>query len=151
MIIAIGLKTGRYLREETELKYRHYAVVEGMPNQEKANWKHYLVKNSIGLFKPQTYDKGNESNVEVQHMNSGNGMSLLKFSPEEYFKGQLRAQSALQGMPIVGDKRYGSKLNPLQRTCLHIFSLSFNHPKTEKPMEVKTRVPSEFLRLIKGK
>lgn len=151
MLIALGLKNSRAIKEDKGLSYRHYALVEGAPKRDKLRWTHHLVKNSIGLYKPQSPGNGKEANTDVRLMNTKGPYSLLKLSPLDYFKGQLRAQCALQGMPIAGDKRYGAKSNPLQRTCMHLFSIRFTHPESHKPMEVKSRVPSEFLKLVKGK
>lgn len=150
MLIAIGLKMKKFLIEEGQISYRHYALVEGAPKQEKLNWKHFLIANNIGLYKPTNEDKGKVAISKVQLMKKGTVYSLLKLDPVNYFKGQLRAQCTLQGMPIAGDKRYGAKTNPLQRTCLHLFSITLNHPKTGEKLEFKTRVPQEFLQLAKS-
>ena len=149
MIIGIGLKTSRSLREEANLKYRHYAIVEGKLREEKGRWMHHLKVNSIGLFKGFEAGKGKEAIVDYQVMKTGGGFSLLKLSPVDYFKGQLRAQCALRGCAIAGDKRYGAKTNPLAHPCLHLFSISFTHPKSGERIDVKTKVPTPFLSLLK--
>ena len=43
-------------------------------------------------------------------------------------RGQIRAQLAAAGHPIVGDVVYGSRRNPLRRVCLHATRLAFVHP-----------------------
>lgn len=149
MIIGIGLKTSRFLKEEANLKYRHYAIVEGKLREEKGRWEHHLKVNSIGLFKGHEAGKGRESITDYQVMKMGGGFSLLKLAAHDYFKGQLRAQCALRGCPIAGDKRYGAKTNPLAHPCLHLFSISFIHPKSGERMDVKTKVPTPFLSLLK--
>jgi 23S rRNA pseudouridine1911/1915/1917 synthase len=43
-------------------------------------------------------------------------------------RGQIRAQLAALGHPIVGDLRYGSRRDPLRRVCLHATRLGLRHP-----------------------
>jgi 23S rRNA pseudouridine1911/1915/1917 synthase len=43
-------------------------------------------------------------------------------------RGQIRAQLAELGHPIVGDRTYGSRRDPLGRLCLHATRLGFVHP-----------------------
>jgi 23S rRNA pseudouridine1911/1915/1917 synthase len=43
-------------------------------------------------------------------------------------RGQIRAQLAALGHPIVGDHAYGSRGDPLRRVCLHATRLGFTHP-----------------------
>jgi 23S rRNA pseudouridine1911/1915/1917 synthase len=43
-------------------------------------------------------------------------------------RGQIRAQLAALGHPIVGDRAYGSRRDPLRRLGLHATRLGFVHP-----------------------
>jgi 23S rRNA pseudouridine1911/1915/1917 synthase len=43
-------------------------------------------------------------------------------------RGQIRAQLAALGHPIVGDRVHGSRRDPLRRVCLHATRLGFVHP-----------------------
>jgi 23S rRNA pseudouridine1911/1915/1917 synthase len=52
------------------------------------------------------------------------------------------------GHPVAGDKKYGSKLNPLHRTCLHANILGFNHPITGELLSFETPAPHRFLTLF---
>ena len=53
------------------------------------------------------------------------------------------------GHPIVGDKKYGSKKNPIRRMCLHANYLEFIHPKTSQKIEIVSKCPEIFERLVK--
>jgi len=44
-------------------------------------------------------------------------------------RGQIRVQLAARGHPIVGDRAYGSRRDPLGRVCLHAARLGFVHPR----------------------
>src|SRR5262249_37733667 len=47
-------------------------------------------------------------------------------------RGQIRAQLAALGHPIVGDRAYGSRHDPLRRVCLHATRLGFDHPDSRR-------------------
>ena len=49
--------------------------------------------------------------------------------------------------PIVGDKKYGSNTNPINRMCLHAYYLKFIHPKTKDLIELSIDLPKEFEKL----
>ncbi len=54
----------------------------------------------------------------------------------------IRAARGLEGT-IVGDKRYGSLINPFKRLCLHARTLAFIHPFTKKHVTFSSS--SQFL------
>jgi len=54
--------------------------------------------------------------------------TLLELTLETGRRGQIRAQLAAAGHPIVGDLVYGGRTNPFRRVCLHATRLAFVHP-----------------------
>jgi 23S rRNA pseudouridine1911/1915/1917 synthase len=52
------------------------------------------------------------------------------------------------GHPIVGDRAYGSKQDPLGRLGLHAFLLGFRHPVTGEDLRFKTDPPREFKKYL---
>ena len=63
---------------------------------------------------------------------------------------QIRVHMAYIGHPIVGDSIYGQKKPELGMStqCLHATKLVFIHPKTNKPMELISKLPDYFLDLL---
>lgn len=55
--------------------------------------------------------------------------TLLELTLVTGRRGQIRAQLAAAGHPIVGDAAFGSRLDPLRRVCLHATRLAFVHPR----------------------
>jgi len=53
--------------------------------------------------------------------------TLLELALTTGRRGQIRAQLAELGHPIVGDREFGSRHNPLRRVCLHATRLGFAH------------------------
>ena len=59
-------------------------------------------------------------------------------------KNQIRVHLKELGYPILGDKKYGSKINPLKRLALHHDKISFIDPITHKELTFTSSVPKEF-------
>jgi len=49
------------------------------------------------------------------------------------------------GHPVVGDKKYGSRVKPINRLGLHARVLAFTHPVTGELMRFDTDIPKSFL------
>jgi len=61
---------------------------------------------------------------------------------------QIRVQLAEAGCPIVGDKKYGAKTNPLKRIALHATTLRFPHPITREEMRFDSPLPGDLGTLV---
>ena len=66
-------------------------------------------------------------------------------------KNQIRVHMKDIGHPIVGDTKYGSKKNPLNRVGLHAKNIIFKHPKSGKIMEFISPLPTRFNEMFKLK
>jgi 23S rRNA pseudouridine1911/1915/1917 synthase len=69
---------------------------------------------------------------------------LLEITLETGRKNQIRAHLSEAGHPIVGDRLYGSAINPLGRLGLHARLLGFDHPSTGKRMTFAAPLPRVF-------
>lgn len=54
---------------------------------------------------------------------------------------QIRAQLAFEGMPIVGDKKYGGRRTVTKGIYLHHKYMAFTHPVGGQAIELKAEVP----------
>lgn len=73
---------------------------------------------------------------------------LLKLALETGRTHQARVQLAHAGSPILGCALYGGE--SASRLFLHAAKLTFKHPRTGKPMEIRADVPEAFLRTLRG-
>ena len=66
-------------------------------------------------------------------------------------KNQIRVHMNDINHPIVGDKKYGAKTNPLKRLGLHAYYLEFTHPVTKKLIILETKYPEQFANMFSKK
>lgn len=77
--------------------------------------------------------------------------TMLEANQETERKNQIRAHLQSIGHPILGDKKYGAKENPINRTTLHAIKLVFQHPSTHQEVTFETKVPGDFLKIFRIK
>jgi 23S rRNA pseudouridine955/2504/2580 synthase len=89
---------------------------------------------------------------------SATGYSLLEVTIKTGRTHQIRVHLASEGLPIVGDDKYGDfELNkalqkpaapqgrvPLRRMFLHAWRLQFNHPASNERIELLAPLPPEL-------
>jgi len=77
--------------------------------------------------------------------------TLLEVRPHTGRTHQIRVHLAWMGYPVVGDRVYGRKRQPLlpNRHFLHAQRLSFTHPFTGKEMELVAPLPRELEEVLK--
>jgi 23S rRNA pseudouridine1911/1915/1917 synthase len=60
---------------------------------------------------------------------------------------QIRVQLAALGHPVVGDRTYHAKTDPIRRLALHATTLAFVHPTTGAAVRFESPLPAPFARL----
>ena len=129
-------------------KIREYsAVVEGVTDvkghiesylKQTKTLKVYSSKNKDGYFAITNYEK----------VKNNNKFSLLKIHILTGRRNQIRCHMSDIGHPIVGDKRYHAKSNPINRLALHANKLVIINPLTKEIMTFSCPIPKEFDKLI---
>ena len=76
--------------------------------------------------------------------------SMLEITLETGRKNQIRTHLSEAGHPVVGDRLYGSAVNPIGRLGLHAKLLGFDHPTTGKHLVFTAPVPAAFRKLFAG-
>ena len=74
--------------------------------------------------------------------------TMLDVNIETGRKNQIRVHMSEMNHPIIGDKKYGSKDNPLKRLGLHHYCISFIDPISQKLITFSKEVPNEFYNLF---
>jgi RluA family pseudouridine synthase len=75
--------------------------------------------------------------------------SMLEIRLETGRKNQIRTHLAEAGHPVVGDRMYGSTVNPLGRLGLHAKLLGFDHPTTGTRLVFTAPVPKSFVNAVR--
>ena len=124
-----------------EVSRKYYAIVEGKlkNKQGKIELKLYETK-SLDVVVNNKLGKRCITNYRV--IDSNNSYSLLEIDIKTGRRNQIRASLDYIGHPIIGDKKYNSKKNPLKRLGLHAYLLEYKNKKFEIDM------PKEFNRLL---
>ena len=74
--------------------------------------------------------------------------TLVQLTLDTGRRHQIRVHLADAGCPIVGDKKYGAKSDPVERLGLHACSLRFPHPETGKDMRFDSPLPKDLAKLV---
>lgn len=108
-------------------KRRYYAVVEGKVSKKQGVIKSYLKEDKTRVVYSTKSKDGKLAITEYQVTNENDKYTLVDINLLTGRKNQIRVHFKDIGNPLVGDKKYGSILNPIGRLCLHAYEISFNY------------------------
>ena len=121
------------------------AIVEGKTEVKKDIIKSWLTENKNFQVFSNSFDNGGLLAItNYETIKSNNRFSVLSLTMDTSRKNQIRVQLQSIGHPIVGDKKYGSKISPLRRIALHANKLSFIHPVTKEKLEFESPLPKKM-------
>ncbi len=150
----IAAKTA--LQTQWDQAEKHYlALVHGLPVQPEGTFSSYLVENGVYNVKSTLNTKrGKWSETSYKLLGHVKGISLLDIHLLTGRKHQIRVHLFENGMPIVGDKKYGAPKTGVkspvmlrtnsQRLALHARSIAFRHPYNGEPCYFETRIPKMY-------
>lgn len=152
MMFAKREKVQQLLQESwhTIIKERTYiALTEGAVEKTEDVITSYLKESSaLMVYSSQNPDYGYKAVTHYQTIKKNKNHSLLKVNLETGRKNQIRVHMKDIGHTIVGDKKYGSTINPIGRLGLHAWVLAFTHPISKKELRFENQIPRKFLRLF---
>ncbi len=129
---------------------KYVAVVKGSPEKDEGTISSYLAENSVyTVYSTQNPEKGEHAVTHYKVLQKGAGNTLLELELETGKKNQIRVHMKDIGCPIIGDKKYGGPVSPINRIALHAKKIRFIHPVTHKEFNFDTNVPKPFLSLLK--
>jgi 23S rRNA pseudouridine1911/1915/1917 synthase len=131
------------------MKKRYLAVVEGvMPKVENTLTGFIDESQPHRVFvSDHATSKTREATTHYRVLGENKSRSLLEINLETGRRHQIRAQLAAAGCPIVGDKKYGARTNPIKRIALHASYLKLLHPKDERELFFESPLPDDVARL----
>jgi len=144
-----------------EIEKKYIALVEGELKKKQGTVTQYLRKNHVtntveALDHPAADAQLAELSYQViksvkqetlrQAQDSAKIFSLVAIEPKTGRSHQIRVAMSSLGTPIVGDKKYGSKVSRGGRIALAADSLSFDQPVTHERITVQTEPDSEVFK-----
>ncbi len=133
---------------ELVTKRGYIAIVEGKVAQD-GRIENFLYEENNTFVHSSKIGKKAITNYKV--LNSNKLYTLLDINIETGRKNQIRVHMSELGHPVVGDKKYGSKNDPIHRMALHAYCLEIRHPIKNNIMTFNSRYPDSFNKLIKSK
>lgn len=133
----------------TIVKKRGYlAIVDGKLNGSGTR-KSYLMEDRNQFVYSSKSNQGKEAITHYSVIKNNNDYSLLQVFIDTGRRNQIRVHLSEMGYPIVGDKKYKCKTNPIKRLCLHANILEFIHPVSKKLVHIESNIPKDFNIVIK--
>lgn len=129
-------------------KREYIAVVEGQMKG-AGTIESYLSMNKAQVVYST---KGNFGWYAVTHykvLKSNTLGSLLEVNIDTGRRNQIRVHMSEKGHPIFGDKKYGSKNNPIGRLALHASKLWIIDPRSDTLLKLEAEVPKELKNIVK--
>lgn len=122
---------------ERKIEKEYLCIVEGKPEADEGVFKDILWrdKQKNKSFVVNSLRKGaKEAELSYKVLQTAGGLSLVKVKLHTGRTHQIRVQFASRKMPLVGDRKYGSKTDG----SLALFShrLAFLHPITKEQIDI---------------
>ena len=126
-----------------EIAKREYiAILEGNLKEEKGVIKNYLLEDRTHKVYVSKNKKGEYAETHFEVINRTNKNTVVKIFIKTGKKNQIRVAFASLNHPIIGDKKYGSKSNPIKRLGLHASKLIIQ--MDDKKQEFCSKLPDNF-------
>jgi 23S rRNA pseudouridine1911/1915/1917 synthase len=127
----------------------YVAIIEGQLEPPRGTFRSHLRERKD--LRMESVDAHPDAKLAVTHYRTirGNGRySMLEITLETGRKNQIRTHLSEAGHPVVGDRLYGSTVNPIGRLGLHAKLLGFAHPASGKHMIFTAPIPRVFRELF---
>ena len=134
---------------DTILERTYLAIVEGEITKPKGTIVSYLRESkALKVYSSKSPNEGQKAITHYKVIKKNAKYTMLELNLETGRKNQIRVHMQDIKHSIIGDKKYGSTINPISRLGLHAKVLSFIHPISKEPMRFETPVPKAFLKLF---
>lgn len=131
--------------QDKEVKKTYWAIVGELPEQDEAQLRHFILKNSEknkSYAFPKMRSGAKEAILDYRLISGLKNYYLLEVDLHTGRHHQIRCQLAKIGCPIKGDLKYGfSRSNKDGGISLHARKVAFIHPVKKEPIEIIAPTP----------
>ena len=109
----------------------------------------WLTEDKNFVMHSSPVDNGGQKSItHYKTLKADKYFSLLELNLETGRKNQIRVHLQHVGHPIVGDKKYGSRVSLIRRVALHAYELVFVHPVSKETLQFKSPIPAKIKSLF---
>lgn len=141
-------RLSKQFRERTVSKTYH-ALIKGRPPADQGRLEHWLRRDDRihrTLADSQQHPDAEFAALQYITLGTRQGETLIQIGLETGRRHQIRAQLAAAGMPITGDRKYGSRIAFPCGIALHSTELAIDHPTTGKRLTFRSPFPTYWPR-----
>jgi 23S rRNA pseudouridine1911/1915/1917 synthase len=155
VLLARTSKAARRLTEQfrrREVEKTYWAAVEGViepPEGRLCDWVGQDERHRRMHIVGPTLPGAQEARLGyrlLETFNLGGWVSLVEISLETGRKHQIRLQLSHHGHPVVGDRKYGSRMSFPSGMALHARRLAVRHPTTGAELQFEAPLPDAWRR-----
>jgi 23S rRNA pseudouridine1911/1915/1917 synthase len=150
VVLARTSKAARRLTEqfrERDVTKIYWALVEQVPDPEEAELVAWLRKDERHrkvLLAESGVPGAQEARLSYRTLRQARRAVLLEITLHTGRKHQIRVQLAARHRPILGDRKYGSRVAFQPGIALHARRIEFTHPVRKTPLELLAHVPTSW-------
>lgn len=120
----------------------YIAILEGNLKENSGIIKNYLLEDRTHKVYISKNKKGAYAETHYEVINRAKNTTTVRVHIKTGKKNQIRVAFASLNHPIIGDKKYGSKTNPIKRLGLHAYKLDVKVNNITH--EFVAKLPKEF-------
>jgi len=140
----------KYLQDNwNNIANREYiAILEGKLTSRKGVIKEYLLEDKTHKVYASKNNKGDYAETHYEVINTTTNNTVVKVNIKTGKRNQIRVGFSNLGCPIIGDRKYESVSNPINRLGLHAYKLDIKIK--DNVFKFESKIPKEFLKYIKN-
>ena len=131
-----------------KMEKKYLAITVGKPALELMDAP--IGRHSVKRKEMAICEKGRQALTHFKVLGFHEGLSLVEARPVTGRTHQIRVHLKAQNTPVLGDPVYGpTKLSEkmgADRTMLHAYELTFNHPITSEKITITAPLPEDFMK-----